>query len=63
LVFDSGGITIEKGREKKEGGRRGGEERRGEGTFTIHLYSLFYEQFVVQNIKNNLLAALNMRHT
>jgi hypothetical protein len=37
-------------------------KRRREGIFTIHLYSLFCEQFVVQNL-NNLLMELNMRHT
>jgi hypothetical protein len=42
--------------------RRKRRKRRREGIFTIHLYSLFCEQFVVQNL-NNLLMELNMRHT
>jgi hypothetical protein len=37
-------------------------KRRREGTFTIHLYSLFCEQFVVHNL-NNLFMAPNMTHT
>jgi hypothetical protein len=36
-------------------------KRRREGTFTIHLYSLLWEQFVVQNL-NNLFMTLNMTH-
>jgi hypothetical protein len=39
-----------------------GGERRREGTYTIHIYSLFCEQFVVHNLKN-FLVALNMIHT
>jgi hypothetical protein len=58
-VFDSEGIKIEGVREKGRGRRR---KRRREGTFTIHIYSLFCEEFVVHNL-NNLLMALNMRHT
>jgi hypothetical protein len=37
-------------------------KRRREGPFVIHLYSLFCEQFVVQNL-NNLMVALSITHT
>jgi hypothetical protein len=35
---------------------------RREVTFTIHLYSFFCEQFLVQNL-NNLMVASNVIHT
>jgi hypothetical protein len=60
-VFDSEGIKIEGEREKKEK-HKGGKRRMREATFTIHLYTLFWEQFVVQNLNNLPIMTLNMRH-
>jgi hypothetical protein len=48
-----------RGEERKM--RRKNEKRKREGTFTIHLYSLFCEQFVVQNL-NNLILTLKIIH-
>jgi hypothetical protein len=56
-----GGGLIPKESQLKGEERKRGRKRRREGLFTIHLCSLFSEQFVFQNLKN-LLMALNMMH-
>jgi hypothetical protein len=71
ILLRGGGLLIPqesqlKGEERKRRKKEEEEERRNiyrrEGTFTIHLYSFFCEQFLIQNL-NNLLVALNMIHT
>jgi hypothetical protein len=58
---EGGGFLIPKESKLKGEERKRRRKRRREGTFTIHRYSLFCEQSVVQNL-NNLLMALKMRY-
>jgi hypothetical protein len=61
-IFYPGGEFLIPKESKLKGEERKRRKRRRKGSFTIHLYSLFFEQFVVHNL-NNLIMALKMRHT
>jgi hypothetical protein len=61
IFYPGGGGMPKESHLKGEERKRRRKRRRG-GIFTIHLYSLFSERFVVQN-QNNLMVVLNTRHT